>query len=69
MVTFNSCLEYEYIKHINNTEKECMKRKLDNIVTLMQIPQPMHNVSEMKASFEVGITSIQSFPTKKILLS
>lgn len=31
---------------------------------LMQIPQPMQSSSEMKASFELGVTSIQSFPRR-----
>ena len=35
-------------------------------ITLVQIPHPMHNVSDMKASFDVGITSMQSFPIKQI---
>lgn len=30
---------------------------------LMHIPQPMHNVSEMKAMRSVGTTSIHNFPT------
>ena len=30
---------------------------------LGQIPQPIHKVSEMKAIFEVGSTSIQNLPT------
>lgn len=32
--------------------------------TLTQIPQPMHNSSEMKAIFEAGVTSMQSFPAE-----
>ena len=38
------------------------------IHTLTQIPQPIHNSSEMKAILDAGVTSIQSFPgscTKK----
>ncbi|ORX61867.1 hypothetical protein DM01DRAFT_260735 [Hesseltinella vesiculosa] len=31
-----------------------------------QIPQPIHNSSEMKAIFDVGSTSIQNLPEKKI---
>ncbi|ODV80344.1 uncharacterized protein CANTADRAFT_40353, partial [Suhomyces tanzawaensis NRRL Y-17324] len=27
-----------------------------------QIPQPIHKVSEIKAIFEVGVTSIHNFP-------
>jgi hypothetical protein len=30
--------------------------------TLTQIPQPMHNSSEMNAIFEAGVTSMQSLP-------
>lgn len=33
--------------------------------TLIQIPHPMHNVSDMNANFDVGITSMQSFPAKE----
>ncbi|RKP24128.1 hypothetical protein SYNPS1DRAFT_7454, partial [Syncephalis pseudoplumigaleata] len=30
-----------------------------------QIPHPIHRVSEMKAIFESGVTSIQSLPTAR----
>ena len=31
---------------------------------LTQIPHPMHSVSDMKAIFESGVTSIQSLPVR-----
>ena len=31
---------------------------------LTQIPHPIHNLSEMKAIFDSGATSMQSFPVR-----
>ena len=39
-------------------------RRIKN--TFAQIPQPIHNSSEMYAILSVGVTSIHSFPAKNI---
>ena len=42
----------EVIEHGNMVEQ-----------TLVHMPHPIHNVSEMVATLSVGVTSIHSFPT------
>ncbi len=65
MTFWQDLKNYSFISIARNVvAREKNKLGVFGKLTFTQIPQPIQSVSDMKAIFDVGITSMHSFPKR-----